>query len=256
MTLFNLDREQEEFDWTWIDKRRDGRLTATEVLTHAPRAWKEWVKYGETRMERCRRKIARNRVVKVAEQLDYPSEEKDLVNQIVAHFSPDRHAFEGLASLVAKLVIGERCLRGWVTKRSGDGGIDFVCRLDLGSDFSRSSITVLGQAKCLQIKRSVSGHDLARVVARLQRGWIGVFVTTGVFSEAAQIELNQDKYPMILINGKRLATELRRLINREGVNLNMLLEREKQWYEANMKPLDPARIRDVLGSGTPLGEVD
>ncbi|MBK7928979.1 MAG: restriction endonuclease [Bryobacterales bacterium] len=93
----------------------------------------------------------------------------------------------------------------WVTKRSGDGGVDFVCRMDVGDPadlLSRTSAVVLGQAKCIATSAAIGGHALARVVARLQRGWIGVFVTTGVFSRAAQLELAQDRYLVVLINGE------------------------------------------------------
>jgi hypothetical protein len=54
----------------------------------------------------------------------------------------------------------------------------------------------------------VSAEDLARVVARLQRGWIGVYVTTGTFSRAAQEEMVEDAYPVVLVNGRRLSEEL------------------------------------------------
>lgn len=34
---------------------------------------------------------------------------------------------------------------------------------------------------------SISPDQVARVVARLQRGWLGVYVTTGVFSQQAHL---------------------------------------------------------------------
>jgi len=34
---------------------------------------------------------------------------------------------------------------------------------------------------------------VARVVARLRRGWISVFVTTGTFSRQAQVEVIDDQ---------------------------------------------------------------
>jgi restriction endonuclease Mrr len=92
-------------------------------------------------------------------------------------------------------------------------------------------VVVLGQAKCLTTDGSVGGRDLARLVARLQRGWFGVFVTTGVFSTAAQQELYEDRSPVVLINGKRLARELRLILNTEGATLAQLLEREREWAQ-------------------------
>ncbi len=244
LALFGLEPENEKFDWKWIDCRRDPRLTSDEALRFAPSAWRVWVREGVTALERCRRRVARRHVVAVVEQGALPDTDRRLLDEIENHFRSARHAFEGLASLVAARVIGQSCKRGWVTQRSGDGGVDFVCRFDLGSEFSRVPVVVLGQAKC---QRSISGNDLARLVARLQRGWIGVFVTTGVFSRAAQEELHSDRYPVILVNGKRLAREVRLLLNSEGITLGGLLERERAWYAANIQPIQPERIlNDIL----------
>ncbi len=124
-------------------------------------------------------------------------------------------------------------------------GIDFVCRLDVGdrgSQLSRAPIVVLGQAKCQ--KKPISAPDLARVVARLQRGWMGVYVTTSVFSEPAQLELTEDKYPLVLINGKRLARELEQATVDEGLTVRELIDRETAWYQANERPYAPNRILD------------
>ncbi len=103
---------------------------------------------------------------------------------------------------------------------------------------------VLGQAKCQGIRSSIGGRDLARLVARLQRGWLGVFVTTGVFSPAAQKELDEDKYPLLLINGQRLARELRLLLSEEGITLDELLKQAVEWYDTHLQPFEPIRILD------------
>src|SRR5437773_11273701 len=98
-------------------------------------------------------------------------------------------------------------------------GIDFVCRMDVGdtgAELSRTPIVVFLQAKCQ--KDSISAPDLARVVARLQRGWMGVYVTTSVFSEPAQMELAEDRYPLVLVNGKRLVQELEKAMVSEGLS--------------------------------------
>lgn len=252
LALFSLDQENEFLDWRWIDLRRQANRTIGETQHAAPAAWKLWVNHGEDVIERCRRRIAKNQVISVAEQLSYPPEDKSLLTEVVDFFGPNRYAFEGLACLVAQRVLGTDCVRGWVTKRSGDGGIDFVCRLDVGSAFSRASMVVLGQAKCTGIHTAVNCRDLARVVARLQRGWLGVYVTTGVFSESAQKELHCDKYPVVLINGKRLTRELRLIMNMENINLQELLNRERGWYEDNIEPVAPERIVDQTMFGSSM----
>jgi hypothetical protein len=246
LVLFGLEAENERFDWTWIDRRRDPKVSAEEALKVAPSAWRTWVAKGITVLEGCRRRVARRQVAGIGEQSDYSEVDEQLLAMIVKHFAPQPHAFEGLASLVASRVIGQACKRGWITRRSADGGVDFVCRVDIGSEFSRVRVVVLGQAKC---QRSVSGKDLARLVARLQRGWIGVFVTTGIFSRAAQEELHSDRYPVLLINGKRLAREVRLILNAEGITLVELLKREQLWYEANVQSVQPERILNEIMLG-------
>ncbi|MFI6494698.1 restriction endonuclease [Streptomyces sp. NPDC050564] len=96
-----------------------------------------------------------------------------------------------------------------MTRRSGDGGADFVGRLDLGSGLAGTSLVVLGQAKCVKPDSLVSAEQIARVVARLRRGWIGVYVTTGAYSVPAQTEMVEDQYPIVLINGLELVHQIR-----------------------------------------------
>ena len=152
------------------------------------------------------------------------------------------HGFEGLASFVTQKVVGPDCRRGWVTPRSGDGGIDFVNRLDVGSGMASTSAVILGQAKNREPFKAVAGRDLARVVARLRRGWIGAFVTTGVFTDSAQRELIDDEYPMLLVDGIRVAQEVQKELISEGINLERFLKRETDWYDSNVSYLRPERI--------------
>ncbi len=114
------------------------------------------------------------------------------------------HRFEGMASEIVGAHLNEngRYRRGWITKRGGDGGIDFVGRLDLGAAESGLKLVVLGQAKCKT--GGTGGQDLARTVARLDRGWVGAFVTTGHFSQEAQREIVSDRFPLLLVNGRQV----------------------------------------------------
>lgn len=247
LALFRLDRENENFDWSWIDRRRDASVDADVALQYAPYSWKEWVAGGELAIESCRRVIARQMVVDASDQRKLTNEERKILEDVCKYYTAQKHSFEGLAAFVAQRLLGHQCKRGWVTKRSGDGGVDFVCRLDVGDPadrLSRTSAVILGQAKCVGPETAIGGHALARVVARLQRGWIGVFVTTGFFSNAAQAELAQDKYPLVLVNGQRLAKVIFEVITQERIDLRALLDREREWYTRNSSRLPPNRILD------------
>ncbi len=191
MALFRLDAEGEVFDWTWIDARRERGCDADRALRLAPNAWRRWVAGGAAEIERCRRVVTRLKIASPSEQLRIPERQRTILSECVRYFERRKHSFEGLASYAAQRILGDRCKRGWITKRSGDGGFDFVSRLDVGDEsglLSSTRLVVLGQAKCIPRTKSASGRDLARVVARLQRGWLGVFVTTGIFSPQCQRE--------------------------------------------------------------------
>src|SRR5208337_292333 len=220
-------------------------VDADTALRASPFSWKKWVAGGELAVESCRRIAARRTVVDLSEQRDTEKEERKILVEVLEYYGKKKHAFEGLASFITQRVLGDQCRRGWVTKRSGDGGVDFVCRLDVGDRADRLSSTpavVLGQAKCVGVGTAIGGHALARVVARLQRGWIGVFVTTGIFSRAAQLELAEDRYPVVLINGRRLARVLFEVLTQERLGLRELLDRETDWYLKKSTRLSPARI--------------
>ncbi len=128
------------------------------------------------------------------------------------------HGFEAVAERIAEEVLVEsgRYRRGWITRKSGDFGIDFVGRLDVGSGFATAKLVVLGQAKCEQTTVATSAQDLARTVARLRRGWLGVYVTTSYFSAATQREVAEDAYPLVLIHGLQVAEIVERLALAEG----------------------------------------
>jgi len=245
LALFRLEQENESFNWKWIDLRRDESVDADTALLASPLSWKDWVNGGELAIEGCRRVVARQTVVELSEQRLTNKEEHEILLEVLKYYGKKKHAFEGLASFVAQKILGNQCRRGWVTQRSGDGGVDFVCRLDVGDRADRLSSTpavVLGQAKCVALGTTIGGHALARVVARLQRGWIGVFVTTGAFSRAAQLELAQDRYPIVLVNGLRLAKVIFEVLTQERVGLQELLDRETDWYVRHSTHLSPSRI--------------
>ena len=67
---------------------------------------------------------------------------------------------------------------GWITKGSGDSGIDFIGRMDIGLGFGAAKVIVLGQAKCESLNTPTSGTHIARTFAKLKRGWLRVYVTT------------------------------------------------------------------------------
>ncbi|MEU7748644.1 restriction endonuclease [Nonomuraea sp. NPDC049158] len=213
IALIDLTDEDDSVSWDWIHARRDPSLTPAQALASAPRAWRAWVKHGNSALPRLRRRVAKARITKVSDQRAAAgSPEAADLEAVYKRFDGNKHHFEAVAATVAARVLrgsGRRYTEGWLTRRSGDGGADFVGRLDLGSGLAGTSLVVLGQAKCIKPDSLVSAEQIARVVARLRRGWIGVYVTTGSYSEPAQVEMVEDQYPIALINGMDLIRELR-----------------------------------------------
>ena len=224
LALFGLESEGDSFDWRWISDRRDPSISAARSNQRAPESWRIWVAEGDAAIERIRRDVVRESVFRASERREVPEDLGGLLNSVYQFYRSKPHGFEGLASFVTQKVVGRDCRRGWVTPRSGDGGIDFVNRLDVGSGMASASAVILGQAKNREPSRTVAGRDVARVVARLRRGWIGAFVTTGVFTNNAQRELIDDEYPMLLVDGIRVAEEVQKELISEGITLEQLPE--------------------------------
>ncbi len=219
--VLGLADEGEQLNWQWINDRRNPNLEGDATLEHAPASWRKWVRVGNTKIESVRRRASLGKLEPVENQR--PSQgtrEAAILDQIHAFYSQaGRHRFELLASRVVMAYIngnGANYSEGWVTQGSGDGGVDFVGKVRLGSGFASVDIVVLGQAKCEAPDKPTNGNALARTVARLKRGWIGAYVTTSYFSKAAQQEVIEDAYPLLKINGKILAEVTLKLVEAGG----------------------------------------
>lgn len=218
--VFDISSEQEKFSWEWITKRRDSNLRLEETTKYAPKAWQVWLKTGSRGLNKCRRKVSKLLVTKKSEQVAprRSSEEKTL-KTIYSYYENRKTRFEALAAVVTQKILsdsGGTYHFGWITQSGADSGVDFVGRLDLGSDFSRVKVVVLGQAKCERLTAPTNGVHLARTVARLRRGWIGVYVTTSYFSDSSQREVIEDQYPILMVHGLRLAREVTELTSSAG----------------------------------------
>lgn len=215
LTVVDLRETGDGLDWRWIDDRRDPSMTAEQSLRHAPASWRSWVQEGRAALPRIRRQVRSSRLRTDHDQRPLPgSNDEQVLNRIYRFFDGRKHSFEHLAARVAAEVLsssGNSYRQGWLTAAGGDGGLDFVGRLDVGTAPAYTSLVVLGQAKCVDPKSKINAEQIARVVARLQRGWIGVYVTTGVFSRSAQLEILNDRYPLVLISARTLVEVTNRL---------------------------------------------
>ena len=245
--VMDLAAAAEVLDFKWINARRDPALTVAETTALAPAAWTDWVSHGAVAIDRVRRRVSKLLVETRQQQMPAPGSKEAAVLQGVYEFYDGRKArFEALAQVVAERVIGPAAghyLPGGLTRATADGGIDFIARLDVGSGFGRAKLIVLGQAKCEKPGRPTHGNHIARTVARLRRGWLGVYVTTSFFSAQTQREVIEDRYPVVLVCGRRLAEEVHKLLVERGTDdLTALLDEIDEGYEGALAPRDPEEL--------------
>jgi len=258
--LFRGDEDTKGLEYLsidWLDDRRDPTISDPSADDGAPRSWRHWTHEGPLSLEASgvRRTLIPEDVLPYEEQV--PPRDSPLggvLARVYEHYEGNyKHGFQALASLATQLVLdtpGVTYYSGWITPVGPDGGVDFVQRIDLGQGFASTGLVVLGQAKCRKPwpkGSAVTAEDLARVVARLRRGWIGAYVTTSYYTDSAQKELIADEYPIVLIHGWRLAQATEQLRDSLGHgSVSELLQWADDAYirlmgAARPKPSDIAR---------------
>jgi hypothetical protein len=69
------------------------------------------------------------------------------------------------------------------------------------------------------------------------------YVTTSYFSAQTQREVIEDRYPIVLVCGRRLAEEVgRMLVERGDDNVTALLDEIDAQYSAPVAPRDPEEL--------------
>lgn len=245
--VLDMSSENERFDWRWISDRRNPKLGNPETLTFAPTAWREWLSHGPSARERIRRSVVKLLTVSTSDQQPQPgSKTEATLKEIYAFYEGRKTRFEALAAdVVASRLTraGANYTSGWVTPKGSDGGADFIGRVDIGTGFGRAKLIVLGQAKCESLNSPTGGNHVARTVARLQRGWIGAYVTTSYFSEKVQREILNDAFPIMLINGRDLAEEVGHMAQESGfASVSELLTSTDETYDQRVANRLPEEI--------------
>ena len=247
--VLEMKSENETFDWEWINCRRNKNLSLEDTFKKAPYSWKRWIKLGNKSIDSLRRNVFKIDILPTEKQKpEKGSKEQKTLEEIYNFYTihSQKQRFENLASIATEHLIKKSAKNykpGWITKGSGDSGIDFVGRMDIGTDFGGARIIVLGQAKCEALNSPTGGTHIARTVAKLKRGWLGVYVTTSYFSDKVQIEILEDKYPLLLINGKKLAEIVNEILFDQGYkNVREYLNKVDSEYDGAIKYRDPEEI--------------
>ena len=178
----------------WITGLDQGKLNG------APEAWKVYRRSGEYRPLLPYMK-------KVRDKLDQLPDQDSQEFRILEELSTiDPFKFESLVVRALQATEVRHQIEG--TSRTRDGGFDFVGSFLLPPPLGYS-IRLKGEVKRYKPDGGgVGPKDVARLVARLQRGEHGIFVTTSYFTLQAQSEVLEDGYPVDLISGSRLISLL------------------------------------------------
>ena len=201
-SLTILDAESVEIDWLH-QRALAGPESASECK--GPPAWMDYVS-GRTRVL----DIFRSRLRTKGEQLPANASPEAAVLRQLRDLSPTQ--FEAVVvAVLRELPHVKHSIHR--TRPTADGGFDFYGEFRLPPPLDYR-IELLGEAKRFASGSGVTGRHLARLVARLDRGQHGLFVTTSHFTRAAQREILEDRYPLHLMPGQDLVnvmTELKLL---------------------------------------------
>jgi restriction endonuclease Mrr len=164
---------------------------------------KEWRKYEQTGVHN-RLVVYKKHVRSREEQIPTNAEDLALLHTLnqIEPFQFERaivRTFEAMD--IGHDIQGTRAVR--------DGGFDFFGQFRLPPPLAYS-IPMKGEVKRYDpAGGGVGPKDVARLVARLQRGEHGIFATSSYFTTQAQNEIFEDRYPVELIYGNRLIALLK-----------------------------------------------
>jgi hypothetical protein len=246
LVILELKHDGDALAMEWINARRNPEISDEDALLLAPRSWQQFVDSGITGIESLRRRVMHSALLDEELQRPEPGGPlEDILLRTISFFEHRRHDFETASARVVERIFVDQGLEyrtGWITQRSGDGGFDFVGRLDLDRSgmFPSTRQVVLGQAKCES--STTSGRDIARLAARLRRGWQGAYVTTSTFSRRVQTEVLEDRYPVLLVPGLRVASVLKDELDATGQRLEDYLSGLQHRYRELPRSSDPELV--------------
>ena len=191
-TLSILDCNHISTDWLTNWRTKD---TIEERLEKAPQAWIDYIDGKQVKIMRA----WSGRIKSKSDQVPEPSSiEEHAINQLM---QMDPFDFE---KLTVELIneVGSGIVRDLEkTKDRQDGGYDFVGTFVLPEPF-QYEIPFKGEVK--RHANAITPNHVSRLVARLDRGEYGVYITTSYFTKQAQEEVFELRYPVSLVYGNKL----------------------------------------------------
>lgn len=116
-----------------------------------------------------------------------------------------------------------------VTGKAGDGGIDGIGTVRLGSFLGFKVIF-----QCKRYKGSVASKEIREFKGTMAgRADRGLFITTGIFTKDAKTEATRDGSPPLdLVDGELLVEKMKELGLGVKVKLEEVIEVDNEWFKA------------------------
>lgn len=211
-TLSILDCERISVDWLtkWrTEEKLDTRLEG------APKAWCDYIRGKKIEVMRA----WSGKILTKDDQIpSLGSLEEKALEQLN---SMDPFAFEAMVvSLIGN--VGGKSIRDLEkTRDRRDGGFDFSGTFILPEPF-QYEINFRGEVK--RHRSPINPNHVSRLVARLDRGQYGIYVTTSSFTKQAQEEVYEMRYPVSLVHSRKLISMVKRTRywSEKGIDRNWL----------------------------------
>jgi hypothetical protein len=196
--------------------------TGDSLVTHAPKAWTEWVTHG------CYKALVSKSTTVIRsqeEQTPNTPTATAILATVWAHFREAPHAFEAFAARIFQMH-DTRVIIDQLTRASVDGGRDAVGRYLLGLPDDPVYAEFSLEAKCYSppinggTGNTVGVREVSRLISRIRHRQFGVLVTTSVIGRQAYEEVREDRHPIIFFSGK----DITEILTKSGFNTPELVK--------------------------------
>jgi HJR/Mrr/RecB family endonuclease len=198
--------DEETVNTDWLHHRMEA-INVKEINNSAPLVWTDYLKGNIRKLD-----IWSKSILSKEEQLPALDSEDDAVLNQLWRLNPTE--FEAVVVDLFKNLphVSHKITR---TRPTADGGFDFFGEFIIPHPIGYK-IPFLGEVKKFDRNSAVQPKHVSRLVARLNRGQFGIFVTTSYFTKQTQREVIEDGYPVKLFTGAdviKMLHELRLIIN-------------------------------------------
>ena len=217
LTILDIDKVQID----WLHYRVNSKSLST-LNDNAPEVWKDYIKGNIKKMDVWSKSILGKEDQLPPEQ----SNEAMLLNNL-SDLTPTQ--FEAVVVELFRNLphVNHKIVR---TRPTADGGFDFFGQFTIPHPI-KYEIEFLGEAKKFARNNAVQPKHVSRLVARLNRGQFGLFVTTSYYTRQTQKEVLEDGYPVKLFSGNDLVNILQELRLVENGKI------KKEWLETVTKDI-------------------